>query len=380
MGAMSFSMSAGPQVFAAAMERLALSLARDGLGQTWPNPSVGAVIVTPDGRIVGRGVTAKGGRPHAETLAIVEAGESARGAAMYVTLEPCVHHGLTPPCTDAILRAGLREVVYGLADPDPRVSGQGLNRLEREGVRVRRGAFTREAAWITLGHTLRVKERRPFIQVKLAVGSDGLVPAGNGAPVWVTCEESRAFAHLLRAQTDAIAVGGGTIAADNPQLTCRLPGLFHRSPIRVVFSARAAVQPDARLFDDIDTTPVWIVTSEAVARTAQPLRDKGAKIIACELDAGRVAIKPALRALAEQGITRLFVEGGPALAGAFLDSGLIDEIFMFRAAKAAGVGGLPPFGDAGLEKLIGDPSWNRVDARPIACDVVETYRRVDWAN
>ncbi|MBC8049232.1 MAG: bifunctional diaminohydroxyphosphoribosylaminopyrimidine deaminase/5-amino-6-(5-phosphoribosylamino)uracil reductase RibD [Chitinophagales bacterium] len=360
---------------------LALSLARSGLGQTWPNPSVGAVLVSADGKcIVGCGVTRPGGRPHAETEALNQAGFAAKGATLYVTLEPCAHHGMTPPCTEAILKAGVAEVVYGIVDPDPRVAGQGLSLLEMNGVRVRQGDFAEYARWLTLGHSLRITERRPFVQVKLAVGADGRVPVGNGAPVWVTCDESRAYAHLLRAQADAIAVGSGTLAADNPQLTCRLPGLFARSPIRVVFSAKADCPPSLRLFEDIESVPVWVVTSDKADKAAiAALKRAGANVIKTPLDGGRIAIKSALEALAALGITRLFVEGGPLLAGSFLDAGMADEVLIFRAAKVAGPGGLPPFGDQGLEKLDMLTGFQQMDVRRIACDSVHTYRRREKA-
>ncbi|MDX2264526.1 MAG: bifunctional diaminohydroxyphosphoribosylaminopyrimidine deaminase/5-amino-6-(5-phosphoribosylamino)uracil reductase RibD [Hyphomicrobiales bacterium] len=360
----------------ASFERLALSLAKRGLGQTWPNPSVGAAIVSSDGReIVGEGFTGQGGRPHAEAIALAAAGERARGASMYVTLEPCAHHGMTPPCSDAIVAAGVTRVVYGVVDPDPRVSGAGLARLEANGVSVRQGAFSDEAAWINLGHTLRITHGRPFVQLKLAVGCDGKVPAGDGAPVWVTCEASREYAHRLRAEADAIAVGSGTIAADDPQLTCRLPGLFHRSPVRVVFSSRADVPTSARLFRDIESVPVWIVAGAEAARGASALRKAGAMVIEAPAPGGRLAIGPSLEALAGHGLTRLFVEGGPALAGAFLDAGLVDELFIFKAAKAAGPAGLAPFGGAGLERLDALPQFRLVGERRVEGDVILTYRR-----
>ncbi len=360
--------------------RLALSLARWGLGQTWPNPSVGAVIVAADRkRIVGCGYTGPGGRPHAETRALEQAGADARGGTLYVTLEPCTHHGMTPPCTKAILKAGIARVVYGLVDPDPRVAGQGLSQLELNGVRVDQGGFEAEARYLTLGHTLRITRNRPFVQVKLAVGADGLVPAGNGAPVWVTCEESRAYAHLLRAQADAIVVGSGTMKADDPQLTCRLPGLFEHSPIRIVFSGKADCQPTSKLFDDVKNVPVWIVTSDKASRAhVAALRNAGAKVIETPLTYGRLAIAPALEKLAALGITRLFVEGGPLLAGAFLDADMADEILIFMAAKSAGPGGLLPFGEQGLEKLYKLSGFERIGVRQIACDSVETYRRTVW--
>lgn len=359
--------------------RLVLALARRGLGRTWPNPSVGAVIVNAaHDTITGCGTTCPGGRPHAEIVALGTAREAARGGTLYVTLEPCAHHGVTPPCADAIIRAGVAEVVYGLADPDPRVSGEGLARLRANGITVRQGSFAGEACWLTLGHSLRVTRGRPFVQVKLAVGSDGLVPAGGGAPVWVTSTAARNFAHLLRTQADAIAVGRATITADNPQLTCRLPGMEDRSPVRIVFAGRGGISPSCRMFQDITSVPVWIVTGEKAPRAGiASLKAAGAEVIVCPTARnGRIAVAAALAGLAAKGITRLFVEGGPALVTDFLDAGAVDEIFIFHGARPAGLDGLRPFGRQGLERLDNMPGYALVEKRQFGPDTVATYRRI----
>jgi diaminohydroxyphosphoribosylaminopyrimidine deaminase/5-amino-6-(5-phosphoribosylamino)uracil reductase len=362
-----------------AFVRLMLALARRGLGRTWPNPSVGAVIVNAEhDQILGRGTTSPGGRPHAEIVALAGAGETARGGTLYVTLEPCAHHGVTPPCADAIIRAGLAEVVYGLVDPDPRVSGEGLSRLKRHGVTVRQGNFSDEARWLTLGHTLRTTQNRPFVQVKLAVGADGLVPAGGGAPVWVTSAQARGFAHLLRTQADAIAVGRATITADNPQLTCRLPGLESCSPVRIVFAGNGGISPASRLFADIASVPVWIIRgAKAPWGEIAGLKNAGAKLITSTASRnGRLDILPALAQLASEGITRLFVEGGPSLVTAFLDAGVADEIFIFHGARPAGLDGIRPFGREGLERLDNMTDYALVEKRPFGPDTVATYRRI----
>ncbi len=227
---------------------LALRMAWRGVGRTGANPSVGAVIVDAiTGEIIARGTTAEGGRPHAETQAIARAGERARGATMYVTLEPCSHFGKTPPCADAVVDAGIARVVVGVEDPDLRVSGRGIERLRRAGIEVVTGVLAAECRRATLGHIRRVTLNRPFVQVKLAVGADGLVPHGEGGkPVWVTGPEARAQAHLLRAQADAILIGIGTARADDPDLTCRLPGMAARSPLRVVLDSDFTLSPDSR--------------------------------------------------------------------------------------------------------------------------------------
>ncbi len=234
----------------ASLMRHALFLAEGNLGATSPNPSVGAVLAdAATGEIVASAVTAPGGRPHAEALALSQAGERARGSVLFTTLEPCSHFGATPPCAHSVAEAGVAAVVYGSLDPDMRVAGRGLAWLESHGVQVLRGDFAKEADWLNLGHTLRVTARRPFVQIKLAVDANGRVPAGaGGKPVWITGEAARAQAHLLRARTDAILVGRKTVETDDPELTCRLPGLEDRSPIRVVLAPRCGIPAQARLF------------------------------------------------------------------------------------------------------------------------------------
>ena len=209
------------------MMQIALGVAARGLGRTAPNPSVGAVIADErTGEIIARGWTAPGGRPHAETEAIARAGARARGATMYVTLEPCSHHGVTAPCADAIVDAGLARVVCAIEDPDPRVAGRGLARLRKAGIAVERGLMVEAAHWLAAGHILRVTERRPLVTAKLALDADGSVPRGGaGKPVWATGPAARAAGHLLRARADAILVGRRTVLDDDPLLTCRLPGL-----------------------------------------------------------------------------------------------------------------------------------------------------------
>ncbi len=239
-----------PPARMASLMRRALFLAEGNLGATSPNPSVGAVIAdAATGEIVASAVTAPGGRPHAEAQALGQAGERARGSVLFTTLEPCSHFGATPPCAHSVAGAGVATVVYGSLDPDMRVAGRGLAWLEAHGVQVLRGDFAKEADWLNLGHTLRVTERRPFVQIKLAVDANGRVPAGGGGrPVWVTGEAARAHAHLLRARADAILVGRKTIESDDPELTCRLPGLEDRSPVRVVLAPRCGIPAQARLF------------------------------------------------------------------------------------------------------------------------------------
>ena len=311
----------------------ALRMARRGLGTTAPNPSVGAVVFDPAaGEIVGRGVTQPGGRPHAEPVAIAAAGARARGATLAVTLEPCSHHGRSPPCVDAVLGGGIAKVVYAQVDPDPRVAGRGLERLRAEGVVTVACAPDqwREAAWITRGHILRVTERRPFVQLKLVVGPDGRVAAGSqGTPTWVTGPLARAAGHKLRAQADAILVGHGTLKADDPELTCRLEGLGARSPVRVVAGPRPG--EETRLMR-MGGAPVWWIAGAAEAAdggSRATLATSGGLTVSRV--GGRVWLPSLMEALVERGITRLMVEGGPAIWRAFADARLVDEVVLFHA-------------------------------------------------
>jgi diaminohydroxyphosphoribosylaminopyrimidine deaminase/5-amino-6-(5-phosphoribosylamino)uracil reductase len=355
----------------------ALALARRGLGTTWPNPSVGCVVVSKDGEIVGRGTTAPGGRPHAEAVALDRAGAHARGATLYVTLEPCAHEGRGAACADAIAAAGLARAVVALGDPDPRTAGDGLRRLRAAGIEVTEGVRKSEALSVALGHVLRVTQGRPAVTLKLAVGSDGLVPRGEGgAPTWVTGELARAHAHLQRARADAILVGRGTVIADNPSLTCRLPGMECRSPVRVILDRRLRTPPDARLFED-EMVPVWIVCAEAeINGNADALQERGAEIIPVEIDAhGLPAIHEALAQLARRGITRVLVEGGPSVAHVLLAAGLVDEAVIYQGGRPAGNDGLLPFADQGLDRLTASGQFIQTQTRDFGPDRMTAWQR-----
>lgn len=355
----------------------ALALARRGLGTTWPNPSVGCVVVSEDGEIVGRGTTAPGGRPHAEAVALDRAGPRARGSTLYVTLEPCAHEGRGAACADVIARASPARAVIALGDPDPRTSGDGLQRLRAAGIEVTEGVLKAQALSVALGHVLRVTQGRPAVTLKLAVGSDGLVPRGQeGAPTWVTGDLARAHAHLLRARADAILVGRGTIMADNSSLTCRLPGMECRSPVRVVLDRRLRTPPEARLFED-EMVPVWIVCAEEELNgNAEALQERGAEIIPVGIDAhGLPDIGEALAQLAKRGITRLLVEGGPSVAHVFLDAGLIDEAVIYQGARPAGSDGLLPFVDSGLDRLTASGQFTSIETREFGPDRMTSWQR-----
>ena len=316
------------------MMGIALRLAKRGLGTAAPNPAVGAVIADErSGEVIARGWTQPGGRPHAETDAIARGGAGARGATIYVTLEPCSHHGKTPPCAEAIIAAGLKRAVVGIEDPDPRVGGRGVQMLRDAGVTVDTGVLAKEASWVTRGHVLRITERRPFVQLKLALSAAGGVPRGDaGQPSWVTGAEARAHGALLRAEADAILVGAATIADDDPELTCRLPGLADRSPVRIVLSGKGRLAENAKVVVTARDVPTWLILGVGgQAATQVALTAAGVDVISAQGSGGRLELSAVLAALAERGITRLLVEGGPAVWREFSDSGLVDEVVVFQA-------------------------------------------------
>jgi len=356
----------------------ALALARRGLGTTWPNPSVGCVVVSATGEIVGRGVTAPGGRPHAEAVALQRAGRATTDATLYVTLEPCAHEGRGAACADAIAAAGPARVVVAMGDADPRTAGHGLARMRAAGIEVTEGVLHDEACEVTLGHVLRVTEGRPAVTLKLAIGSDGRVPRGEaGAPTWITGDLARAHAHLLRARSDAILVGRGTVMADNPSLTCRLPGMECRSPVRVILDRRLRTPTDARLFED-EMVPVWFICArDETEPNAAALQELGAEIIPVTIDAhGLPAIKEALDQLARRGITRVLVEGGPSVAHAFLDGDLVDEAVIYRGSRPAGSDGLLPFVSEGLDRLTDSGHFTLTQERTFGPDDMTWWQRM----
>ena len=360
---------------------IALALARRGHGNAAPNPSVGCVLVR-DGIIVGRGWTQPGGRPHAETEALKRAGDRARGATAYVTLEPCAHHGRTPPCAEALIAAGVARVVVAIADPDPRVDGGGIEMLKAAGIEVATGVRAAEAEEATAGFLLRIREGRPLVTVKAATTLDGRISTTTGESQWITAELSRALGHGLRARNDAILVGGQTALADDPSLTCRLPGLEGASPVRVVLDGRRQLPLNHSLVATARHTPTWIVT-RAGAETGrlQEYRDAGAEVI--EIPAGPGAypdLRLAMAALAERGITRLLVEGGGRIVAALLEADLVDRIVWFRAPVVIGGDGIPVAAACGVRDLDGAPKFVKVSARPAGPDTVEIYARARAAR
>ncbi len=360
------------------MMGIAIRMAKRGIGTTAPNPAVGAVIADEaTGEVIARGWTQPGGRPHAEKEALARAGGRARGRTMYVTLEPCAHTGRIPTCADAMLNAGLRRVVCAIPDPNPIVSGRGFAQLRAQGVEVDVGLRADEARWVTLGHILRQTAHRPFVQLKMALDADGRIAAGDGAPVWVTGADARAYAHLLRAEADAILVGSGTVLADDPELTCRLPGLAFRSPDRIVLDTRLRTPTTAKVFRQNTTKErVWVA---AAVGGAQRLTTKQGHGDALVIDVGRrdrrsPDLDGLLATLAASGITRLMVEGGPTIWQAFLEAGFADEVCVVIAgARAAG---------PSIAVIEGDPNayfarfqLHRTQSRNLGDDQLTVYRR-----
>ncbi len=325
----------------------ALVLARRGLGNTWPNPAVGCVIVT-NGVIVGRGWTQPGGRPHAEVMALAQAGDAARGGTAYVTLEPCAHHGRTPPCAEALVHAGVTRVVTALTDPDPRVAGRGHAVLRDAGIEVTEGVLADQAAVFQQGFLTRVNEGRPMVTLKLANSFDGRIALASGESQWITGEAARRHVHALRLCHDAVMVGGGTARADRPSLNVRGFGPV-RQPVRVIVSSRDL--PDLPP-EGPDYGPVWQVSGDI----AEILQQLGAK-----------------------GLTRVFCEGGGQLAASLLGAGFVDEWVGYTAGLAIGADGIPALGQLGWPHLADATRFQLVEYRKIGDDLFHRWRRQSQA-
>ncbi|MGE3148387.1 MAG: bifunctional diaminohydroxyphosphoribosylaminopyrimidine deaminase/5-amino-6-(5-phosphoribosylamino)uracil reductase RibD [Pseudorhodoplanes sp.] len=352
--------------------QLALALGRRGLGNTWPNPAVGAVIVR-DGIVVGRGWTQAGGRPHAEVEALRRAGEAARGATLYVTLEPCSHHGKTPPCADAIIAAGIARVVSALEDPNPLVAGQGHARLRARGIAVEVGLEADAARRAHAGHIRRVTDGRPHVTLKLAVSADGKAGLAGRRPVAITGERARDRVHRMRAMNDAVLVGIGTAIADDPLLTCRLPGM--RSPVRVVLDPALKLPPTSRLVQTARDVPVWVLArSDAATEAAQRLQAHGVSVFHVAGNAG-IDLDAALALLAREGVTWLMVEGGPKVAAALLKADLVDEAALFEAPETLGADAIDALEGLPLDALRKSSFLKETGAEAVGVDRLETFER-----
>ena len=358
--------------------RAALALARRGLGNAWPNPAVGCVLVK-DGRVIGRGWTQPGGRPHAETEALRRAGEAARGATAYVTLEPCSHHGRTPPCCEALAEAGITRVVMAMRDPDSRVNGRGLAMLRGAGIAVEEGLLEAEARALNAGFFRRIQAGMPVVTLKLASTLDGRIATASGESRWITGEAARREVHALRARHDAILVGSGTVLADDPDLTCRIPGMERVPMLRVVADARLRTSPSARLVQSAGVAPVLIITAPGHPPAAQaPFMEAGADIVTVPAHtAGGLDLPSLLRALGRRGVTRVLAEGGAGLAAALLRQVLVDRLVWFHAPAVMGGDGHPALEGLRLAALSAMPRFHRTAQRALGDDMLSEFERIE---
>jgi diaminohydroxyphosphoribosylaminopyrimidine deaminase/5-amino-6-(5-phosphoribosylamino)uracil reductase len=358
---------------------LALTLGRRALGNAWPNPAVGAVLVRDENGepiVVGRGWTQPGGRPHAETEAIRRAGAAAHGATLYVTLEPCSHHGKTPPCADAIIAAGITRVVSALEDPNPEVAGKGHARLRAHGIKVDIGVGTAEAARAHAGHISRIRSRRPHITLKLAVSSDDKAALAGRRPAAITGQSARDRVHLMRAQNDAIMVGIGTVLCDDPLLTSRLPGMAGRSPVRVVLDTQLRLPLARALVATAQAVPTWVVAGpDADTETQQTLQNHGLKVFRVGAHGAQLDLAAVMTLLAQQGITRLMVEGGPILAAALVAENLVDAAVLLRSRRPIGGEGIDALEGMPLTALTQSPHLRARAIESLGEDIAETFER-----
>jgi diaminohydroxyphosphoribosylaminopyrimidine deaminase/5-amino-6-(5-phosphoribosylamino)uracil reductase len=354
--------------------KTALHLAQRGLGDVWPNPAVGCVVVDGAGRIVGRGWTQRGGRPHAETEALAQAGAAARGATAYVTLEPCSHQGVTGPCASALVDAGLARVVSALEDPDPRVCGRGYAMLRSAGVEVVTGVLEREARAANAGFLSCVQHGRPFVTLKLATTFDGKIALSSGESRWITNDRSRRAAHLLRSRHDGVMVGIGTALSDDPELTCRLPGIQRNRLVRIVADANARLPLSSKLASTANEIAVWLLcAADADGSRQAALSKTGVRVFHVPRTPDGINLARAFAALGGEGLTRVLVEGGATLAAGLLKARLADQIAQFRAPAAIGGDGVSAIGALGLSGLNEMPRFRPIETLRLAEDVLETY-------
>ncbi|MEE9194449.1 MAG: bifunctional diaminohydroxyphosphoribosylaminopyrimidine deaminase/5-amino-6-(5-phosphoribosylamino)uracil reductase RibD [Alphaproteobacteria bacterium] len=355
----------------------ALALARRGLGRVWPNPAVGCVVLDSDGAVAGRGWTQPGGRPHGETEALGRAGDAARNGSAYVSFEPCAHHGETPPCADALIEAGIARAVIATEDPDPRVSGAGIARLEKAGIEVVVGVGRRDAERLNAGFMKRVIEGRPLVTLKCATTLDGRIATHTGESQWITGEVARSWGHGLRACHDAVLTGATTVRADDPELTCRLQGMATFSPLRVVLDTRLTTPLTSKLVITAHDHPTWIMTlAGAEHGRKQAFLDCGVEVIEVAAgDGGRPDADAALGILAQRGVTRVLAEGGGRVVAALLRVGAVDRIAWFRAPGIIGGDGLPVAEAFGVDGLGQMAAFERRHSFFAGRDCLEIYER-----
>lgn len=356
---------------------VALALAARNLGDTWPNPTVGCVLVK-DGHVIGRGWTQGGGRPHAETEALSRAGAAAKGATAYVTLEPCSHHGKTPPCADALIAAGVARVVAATTDPDPRVNGRGLARLRDAGIQVDEGIGKVAADRLSAGFFLKITQGRPLFALKTATSFDGRIALASGESRWITGETARRAVHALRARHDAILVGSETALTDDPFLTCRLEGYAGRPKVRIVLDRRLRLSPTSELVKTARKIPTWVVTSTEAVPSARykDLEAAGVQLIALKDTSDHASFSFGVgKALGERGLTRVMIEGGGQVAAAFLRAGLIDEVAWFKAPSVIGGDGRASVHPMGLLNLGDMPRFHLRESLNFGEDTLDILTR-----
>lgn len=355
--------------------RVALGLARRCLGRVWPNPAVGCVLVA-GGRVVGRGATGDSGRPHAEAIALARAGDAARGATAYVTLEPCAHTGRTPPCTEALIAAGVARVVIAHQDPDPRVNGRGIAALRGAGIAIETGCLEAEARVLNRGFLMRVTEGRPMLVLKLATSLDGRIATATGESRWITGPQARAEVHLMRAQADAVLVGAGTARADDPRLDVRGLGLASLSPVRVVLAGTLALPETGRLAESASDAPLWLCHHAGADAARRAFwAERGATLIEVPATGGRLDLAEVMQELGRRGITRVLCEGGGELAAALLTADLVDEIVAYAAGLMLGAAGTPSVGPLALEQLALAPRFKMVEVAQTGPDIRSRWLR-----
>lgn len=359
--------------------RAAIALGRRWQGSTSPNPSVGSLVVR-DGVIVGRGATRPGGRPHAETVAIMDAGEKARGATIYVSLEPCSHFGRTPPCAQTIISSGIARVVSACQDPDLRVAGRGHKMLRDAGIEVIEGVCMEEARRANLGHILRVSEKRPMVTLKLAETADGFAAGGAHDPrLAITGAAANNSVHVMRAMHDAIMVGVGTALADDPLMTVRLPGLENRRPLRVVLDTNLSLPVRSRLVATAREYPLLVICGpKAPVEKQGELESNGVQVVHCRLGAdGRLDLLAALRLLSERSLTRVFSEGGPSVGSALIEAGLVDDVALFTNDRPLGRAGTPSLTKSARAVLLEGVRYQAVEDARLGADRLRRFERIE---
>lgn len=355
--------------------RLALSLAARGLGRVWPNPAVGCVIIK-DGKLLGRGWTARGGRPHAETVALKQAGSTAKGATAYVTLEPCAHHGKTPPCADALVAAGIARVVCALDDPDSRVAGKGYKILRDAGINLTEDVLMDAASELNQGFLLNRAIGRPMFTLKMASTIDGRIATASGESRWITGSEARRQVHLMRARHDAVLIGAGTARADDPLLDVRDLGLTADNPVRIILDGGISLSLSSRLARTANDEPLWICHRAGLDKK----RRKTWKSIGVTLvevrhsETGELDLADMAKQLGKRGITRVLCEGGGRVASSMIAAELVDELVTFTAGMALGSEGAAVFGPLQIDALQDAPRFQLIETRTVGADIMARWK------